>query len=295
MIKKLIVLVLCLNLFILSGCASQNQTQPNSQPDLKADSIMKDFNAIVQKNSNVEEVAAFISDNISLVAKDDASKMVVELEKLQQKSLPEFESLFAKEDLQTKIANEYQAIRVNDEIKDAQVKDLITKTKNSGYKVETAEGSFFPIIDYEFYKKFTNYVSPDIKDYINIMAVESKKVPAKDAALVIGWDEIINRSLSQEKFINTYKDSIKLNDVKQLYKKYVTFSLYGANNTPLFSYDANALDPEAREAYLAATKDVGSSDYLKTLSSFLDIVKKNNYKLTDEVESYRDSISKNLS
>ncbi|MDD4238703.1 MAG: hypothetical protein PHT62_09115 [Desulfotomaculaceae bacterium] len=74
---------------------------------------------------------------------------------------------------------------------------------------------FFPIIDYGFYENFSSYVTPDMKDCIDIMAVESEQVPAKDAALVIGWDGVIKRALNQEAFINTHKDSIRINEVKQ--------------------------------------------------------------------------------
>jgi len=71
------------------------------------------------------------------------------------------------------------------EIEDEKVRELLSKTKNSGYRVETAEGMFFPVIDYEVYKKYSEYVTEDVKEYINIMAEESNNPPAKDAALVV--------------------------------------------------------------------------------------------------------------
>jgi len=52
---------------------------------------------------------------------------------------------------------------------------------------------FFPVIDYEVYKKYSEYVTEDVKEYINIMAEESNNPPAKDAALVVGWDEVLKR------------------------------------------------------------------------------------------------------
>jgi len=42
------------------------------------------------------------------------------------------------------------------EIEDEKVRELLSKTKNSGYRVETAEGMFFPVIDYEVYKNTVN-------------------------------------------------------------------------------------------------------------------------------------------
>ncbi|SFG11136.1 protein of unknown function [Desulfotomaculum arcticum] len=294
MFKKLALIILCIGLLVAAGCAGKNPAEPNTPAEPEDNMIMNDFQTLIQKEAGVEEVAAFINNNIAGVSQENAAKMVDRFESIQQNNLPQFESMFNEDDLQSKINDEYQAIIAHSEIRDTGLKELLTKTYNSGYKVETAEGMFFPIIDYGFYKNFSSYVTPDMKDYIDLMAEESDKVPAKDAALVIGWDEIVKRALNQEHFINTYQDSVKVDEVKQLYKKYVTFTLYGLNNTPLFSYDAKILDPEAREVYLNAVADTGDSEFLKTLSGFLDLVKNNNYKLTDEADQYRKNVINKL-
>ena len=179
-------------------------------------------------------------------------------------------------------------------MKDPALKDLLNETRASGFKIETAEGTFFPIINYEMFKQYTPRLTPDIQEYLNIMAEESNQAPAKDAALVIGWEEVLQRALKQEKFIADYKESKKVNDIKQLYKKYMTFTYYGANNTPLFDYDTNTLNSKAKSVYLNAVKNNGSSVFLNNLSVFLDIAKKNDYKLTGEVEKYRENILKDL-
>ncbi|MCG9969914.1 hypothetical protein L9W92_18115 [Pelotomaculum terephthalicicum JT] len=295
MLKKIALIILCLCLVVAAaGCTVKKQTEPNTPTEPEANTIMNDYQALIQKNPGVEEVADFINQNISSVSKEDASDMVDQFEKIQKKNLPQFESMFNDDGMQNKINSEYKSITAQSDIKDADLKELLAKTKDSGYKVETAEGSFFPIIDYGFYKNFSSYVTPDMKDYIDIMAVESDKVPAKDAALVIGWDEVLKRALNQEKFIDKHKDSIKVNDVKELYKKYTTFALYGLNNTPLFSYDSKTLNPKAREIYFNAVADAGDSNSLKILGGFLDLVKNNNYKLTSEAEQYRHNVIKKL-
>lgn len=296
MLKKLALIILCLSLLVVAtGCNTKNQTEPNTAQEQKAIAIMNEFQAITQKDTSVEEVANFINNNILDVPKEDASKMVNEFERIQKKFLPQLESMFIEDDMQNKINNEYKSITEQSDIKDTELNELLTKTKTSGYKVETAEGFFFPIIDYEFYKNFSAHVTNDMKDYIDIMAVESNKVPAKDAALVISWNEILKRALNQENFIEAHNDSVKVNEIKQLHQRYVTFTLYGANNTPLFSYDSKTLDPKAREAYLNAVTNGGNSEFFKVLEEFLDVIKNNDYKLTNQVEQYRANVSKKYS
>lgn len=283
MLKKAALIILCISLLVTAGCAGQNETE----------SIMNDFQSLLKNNAGVDEVAAFINDNIAGASPEDASEMLDRFESIQKNNLPQFEGLYNEVNVQSKINDEYKAIIAGSEIKDSGLKELLAETYNSGYKVETAEGMYFPIIDYGFYKNFSSYATPDMKDYIDIMAEETEQMPAKDGALVIGWDEIIKRALNQEQFINTRKDSVKVDEVRQLYNKYVIFTLYGLNNTPLFSYDTKTLDPEAREVYLNAVADTGDSDYLKTLSGFLDLVRNNNYKLTNEADQYRKNATNN--
>ena len=295
MLRKLALIIICLGLAVAAvGCYGENPKGPDKTGEQKTAEVMDEFQSLIERDSQkdtiVEEVAAFIENNIKHVSREDASKMVNEFEKLQKEYLPQLENMFFNEELQAKIYNEYESITKPSTIKDPALKELITKTKNSGYRVETAEGTYFPIIDYEFYKKYRDHVTADLQDYIDIMAVESNNVPAKDAALVIGWDEIVKRALNQERFINTHSGSEKIGEIRQLYQKYITFILYGCNNTHLFSYDTKTLNPQAREAYLNAVANNGNSELLKDLEEYLNVVIKNDNKLTSQVEEYRNSL-----
>lgn len=297
MLKKFAPLILCLSLAVTAaGCDPANQTGPVTAPAQNATEqnvteIINEFQAITGKDNSVAEAAAFIHSYITAVSRADAAKMVVEFENMQREFLPQLESMFAADNIQNKMHQERAAVKEQTgNIQDSELKELIAKTKNNGYKVETAEGTYFPVIDYEFYKQFRPHVTADIQDYIDLMAVESNQVPAKDAALVISWDDIIQRALNQEKFIDTHSDSEKLNDVRQLYQKYVTFILYGCNNTPLFRYDTKTIAPEARDAYLNAVANDGNSALIKTLEEYMQVIINNDYQLTDQVTQHRTSV-----
>lgn len=154
--------------------------------------------------------------------------MINEFEMIQKKNLSRIEEKFYDSEIQNKIYEmyepEFDLNKINDRntinmINDQELRELLLEIRSSGYKVETAEGMFFPIINYEYYQRYSFYVSSDMKEYIEIMTAESNKVPAKDAALVITWDEVLKRALSQEKFIIQYPESLKINDVKDLYIK----------------------------------------------------------------------------
>jgi len=190
--------------------------------------IEEEFNVLLENDNEISGILDFIDNSISTLSRENASIMINEFEMIQKKNLSRIEEKFYDSEIQNKIYEmyepEFDLNKINDRntinmINDQELRELLLEIRSSGYKVETAEGMFFPIINYEYYQRYSFYVSSDMKEYIEIMTAESNKVPAKDAALVITWDEVLKRALSQEKFIIQYPESLKINDVKDLYIK----------------------------------------------------------------------------
>ena len=284
---------------LLAGCTAPiedntgSKAEDNNPPAVEEsneDKIMPEFMALAEGSPKPDAIIEFMDKNISEVSKENASKMLDELEKALKNNLPELEEKYYSTAIQEAMFNAYKSefdLSKLDSIQDGEVKRLIDETKAMGYKVETAEGMFFPIINYEFLKKFSSYAGDDMKDYIDIMAAESNKVPAKDAALVIGWDEVIERALTQESFIAKHSSSAKVESIKELQKRYITFMLYGLNNTPLFSYDTKTMDSEAKEAYKKVLKEKGDSELLQLLGKYMEVLEKSDYKLSEAVDKFR--------
>lgn len=295
---------------LLSGCTpapsnnnadgNKDNTPPAAQED-KKDNIMPEFVALIGENPKPAVIIQFMSNYIASVSREDAAKMLVELERSQLGYLPTMEEkYYAATNIQeslSKIYNDGFDLDKIDETQDPALKGLLKETRDMGFKVETAEGTFFPIMNYENLKKFSPYANDEIRDYIDIMAVETNKVPAKDAALVIGWDDVVDRALAQEAYVKKYSSSAKAESIKELQKKYLTFMMLGLNNTPLFSYEDKTMDKEAKEAYLKAIKDNEGnkdSELIKLLGNYMKLVEKSGYKLTDEVDKFRkDAIGSN--
>lgn len=292
-----VVLLVLLSFF--SGCVNgpkplneQAQQTPAENGASRENAIMSEFDKLIQRNNvRAEEISKFINENMAAVSPQNLSVMLIALEKNQQRNLLKLQDKFADEDvIQKTLAEDYQGELTDsylNEIQNKTVRDLLITTKNNGYKIETAEGFYFPVIDYSLYKKYRQNVTPDMAAYIDIMAIESAKTPIKDAALVIGWPEVLQRAKTQEQFIKEYGSSAKSEDMKQLLKRYLVFSLYGANNTPLFSYENKQMVPVAKKAYIEAAFDANNGSFSKLMNDYLTILKKNEYKLTKEVDEFR--------
>jgi hypothetical protein len=284
---------------LLTGCTSNPGpvTSPDpviQEPQIDEAAIMDNYKKLMEGGTEPKLIFEFLNENAKVLSKENVALITNELEKLQKEYLPKLDEKYnTSPDIQTELTKIYVAKKdINDpkNMETEALKTLIGETMKSGYKVETAEGMFYPVIDYSFYKSYSKYLPGDLNSYIEIMSVESDRVPAKDAALVIGWDELIERALKQEAFIKKYADSSKLPEVSELYKKYKTFTFLGLNNTPLFSYEGNVMVEGAKLAYENVDFTTDDSQLKKDLKDFMVLLVDSNYKLTPEIDKFRKAI-----
>lgn len=257
-----------------------------------AEAIYKAALPLLSSSNKLPEAIKYLNANMYAVGSYRATIMTLKLENLHKAALPAWESKFSTSNVQRKLTAIYKADAsmktLADATEDLTLRTLLKSASENGYKLETAEGTFFPVIDYEAYRKYKLYVTDDISAYLSIMATESDLPSSKDNGLVIGWTDVAARALSQEQFIQNHPKSNRISAVKSLYSIYVNNTFYGQNNTPLFHYDNLEMDLEAQKAYSSIlTKNKDNSPFLQKLDGFMKLMKDKDYKLTDEVEQYR--------
>lgn len=301
MSNKCIVLGLVLVL-LTGGCTGDKSNQPeeiqqelaglSAAAEAEQQQIMDEFDRLRHRpDIQPAELRLYIDRMITKMASHRAAAMMIGLEQVQKQRLAKMEEEYFHADaFQRRLQKDFSpGSDLNNlaGLQDAELKNLLLGFQAGGYKFDSAEGLYFPLIDYSLYQRYNPLLTADLAAYIDIMAVESAKAAAKDGALVIGWDEIIRRALRQEKFLTRYSDSPKFTEVKDLYKRYVLWALYGANNTPLFDYETKSFNPEARTAYQQiAGADAGSS-LLETIRSYIQVLDGSDFRLTDDVERFR--------
>ncbi|MED5016805.1 hypothetical protein P9847_05745 [Paenibacillus chibensis] len=248
---------------------------------------------LLKSPSKQAEALSYMEKNIYQVTPWQASLMALKLENAEKANLDAWNDKFFKESVQSKLM---KLMKSGDDLtslinktSDKNLKALFKGARDSGYRLETSEGMFYLVVDYPRFQKVRSYVTADIKSYIDIMTAETKAPFANDAALSIGWTEVTKRALAQEAFVKTFPHSNRTAQVNNLYTQYLSISMSGLNNTPLFDYDTHKVDAKAKAALQAAVSkgDVTKSGYLKKIKGFLEVLDKNNDVLTPEVDKYR--------
>ncbi|GGG14354.1 hypothetical protein [Paenibacillus abyssi] len=253
------------------------------------------FQSFLKNPSHLPRAIVYLNANIEKANTHQATLMVLHLENAIKKALPSMEERFFITSVQTGIYQVYKEgynfSHIRNLTKDSSLKSLMNLASASGYKLDSAEGMYFPIINYSIFKKYQPYVKADIKAYIDIMAEESRKAALKDAAIYIGYQELLNRAITQERFITQYRTSNRSAQMNELFTNYKYITFYGTSNTSLFDYPNDEMRPNAKRGYTAILKwnQTDSSEFLGTLREFMDVVAANNYKLTAEVSKFRDT------
>ncbi len=253
--------------------------------------IMKDFDELLTSEARPYQVILFIDENISNISPENAGLMLERLESIQKNYKQFYTDLLFEDDWQIKLADIFNhdiEIKDLDEITDDQLKKTVTEIFDGGFKLIALEGSFYPYADYNFLKKYSDYLSQQFRDYLNVMANESDKIYSRDAALTISWDELASRLINCEEFLVLYpEDSVRKKEVGDLYMKYLVSYMIGQNNTPSYSYDNNKINQEVLDSYSKLISD--HPDNITT-----DLIKKYQVILVENGNKVNDSIFKKL-
>ncbi|ETA81804.1 hypothetical protein T472_0204455 [Youngiibacter fragilis 232.1] len=149
-------------------------------------------------------------------------------------------------------------------ITDPSLKELYKSLTGAGYKFIRVEGSVEPIVDYRSMESYSDSISDGMKDYLKFKAMDSDKVWAMDAGLVIPVKELGDRIAAAEGFLKKYPDSELKGDVLRDLRNYLSGYFGGLDNTPVADgggYVKEYID--AYEDFLQKHPDTSAAGALK--------------------------------
>ncbi|NUU62239.1 hypothetical protein [Paenibacillus agri] len=257
--------------------------------------VYKQFEKYVKNPDSLAQARNYLINHIKDVGVWQATVMTLHLENAQVAQLPIFSEKMYGEKVQTTIRAAAQPKELTytgllSKITDPNVRAVLIEARDKGYKLDSSEGMYYPVMHYEGFKIFKPFIQKDIAEYIDLMAVESNQPMTRDAAIVIGWDQVISRTLSKEAFVKKYPASNRKEAVKL--KLSLSRVFFGASNTPAYDGPVGEppkLNPKLRAAYETALNNgPGSSELLQTIAKLLELLDSSNDELTPEVQQFLD-------
>lgn len=255
--------------------------------------IYNQFQQYVQKPSTLAQARNYLINHIDEVDTWTATRMTLQLENALKAHLAVYSEKVFPDNVQKAMNSAFTQNKsltytsLLNTIKDSKIRSVLMEGRDKGYKMETSEGMYYPVMHYEGFKIFKPYITKDIAAYIDIMATESNHPSIFDGAVMISWTELMNRALALEEFVTKYPSSNRTAVIQKELLVATSLLLHGSNNTPAYDYDALVIEPELRQAYGDAIKNgPGNSRILAILEKLLSMLDTTNNRLTPDIEKF---------
>jgi hypothetical protein len=161
---------------------------------------------------------------------------------------------------------------------------ILKKLNHYGYKFDIIEGNILiSIADSKFIlKNFAGLISSGMKQYITKVIEEIDTAENSDKALTISVDEIANRLLWWENFINKNKDFLLIDDCVSTYDGYLYTLMMGTDSSPAFNNGDQKLNEKFKRTYERIIKNSRGTKAAEIISKYYNILKNNNFIINDE-------------
>ncbi|MFC5470557.1 hypothetical protein ACFPPD_17840 [Cohnella suwonensis] len=244
---------------------------PSADPGV---SILKDFVQLASQGPAVDELYGKLKTDIGQVKPEQADEMIRELEKYYESDLPVLEKKYEADDVQAKLIGLKWPIdeKQVDGLKDDSLSSLVHGTLEGGYKLETAEGFIFPVVDYGKLTDYSAKTTEAMSAYLDVRAAESDNPSASDGGLIISLDELASRTLAAESYVVAFPDSPEREAIEQTFVNYLQMYLIGLDNTPIFDWETFHLLPDTKKQFEQTVADHGGTVTGKMTKQLLDVL-----------------------
>lgn len=163
-------------------------------------------------------------------------------------------------------------------------KDLVRNIPAEGFILSRAEGMVEAAIDFPgISARFGRYASQPVAGYLRIMARETGRHFAEDAALKISPDTLGRRIVAIETFLKENRRFPRQNELNQMARKYLSAYFLGLNNTPAFSYRTNRLNGTFLQSYRDSRANYPGTRLAAFIENYLRILSENGFQKTEPV------------
>ncbi len=157
--------------------------------------------------------------------------------------------------------------------------------RNCWVKVLASEGAPYYVLNYSYLaNKYEPYISQTYRDWL---IFQGKTVHiVEDAGLTVTPDKLREYIIYLEKFTKKNPDFVALEDVKNMNFAFVNMYLAGLDNTPVFDWASNTMNPEFKASYEKFLKSNTDSQYYPTVKIMYEQAEKYRFVNTQKFEHW---------
>ncbi len=260
----LTILVLAL-VVMISGCKKKvepeiegpliedeiEEVEEEEVEEATSEKIMEDFQEI-SKGQDAEEIVEFIDKNIDLLSKGEADRMVLSYIDLLEKMSEEPGDLLKDNTGELDDLGQgfiFFPVDKVDEIKDENLRKNVEKLIKEKFALLFNEGQYYPVVDYERFKVYSDYLSNELNDYISLMASITNEPMFMDGGISVSYDRLVSNILKAEEYVKKYHVGAKTDEVLDYYEWWLLVYLRGLENTPIYDLDTKIVKGDLLESF----------------------------------------------
>jgi hypothetical protein len=245
------------------------------------DSTLKRFNKYQDLDINTIPVAEKeINDCINSFADKEKDSLYILYQRVFYTSVNK---------LNDSLESKYSSVleKITNEENDSIVVKFKQLLKRSGLVLQMTEGSYFvDVQNTYFYNLFKGKVSKSLDEYLRIRSIEMGTTFSEDAMLLISYDDLYNRIVVWEDFINSHQDFFLNKTAVKFFHHYLSVLLTGMDNTPAFSRENGVLNSELKSLYEKVIIIADLRESTDIITEYYNLLKANQFKQPKELNSF---------
>lgn len=260
--------------------------RPVIEEDLSEEAldVWIDFKIMLMNNDGLPDLREYIQSSFPAVPIEVADGMVWEYIKAVRSQLESMSRYILTPERQEALYNAYQSDGSFDlAALDDNQKYVLDSIKEVEIGWMVLEESLEPCIRYDRIAEWIGPASAGMREYVDLLAMENTAPPAEFGALTISYQELGERTLRIEGFLDSALEAPYRGDVEALYLRYLDLLLSGADIPSVmdmalyYENDTLAMNPDARAAFQQivdaspqSTTAAAVQDWEKYLSDLID-------------------------
>lgn len=255
---------------------------PNKE-EIFQDEIINSLDRLFEQGADSSALIKYIDEYAASATAQTMTTLLEKLEYVQRANANSFLNYLIESDAQEKLYELfYREEDITKEniaiIGDTVLRDGVLRMLEGGFKFVGLEGYYYPLIDFEYLKKYAQYIEKEYIDYLEIRAAESNYIYSRDAAIIISWDELAERMMRAEKFLIDYPSQTPRKiAVGQLFLGYMASYIYGQDNTRTWDWSTNIVYEEVAQSYNKTIAKYQGTTAAGILNKLLDELKNNDF------------------
>ncbi|MBM4310208.1 MAG: hypothetical protein FJ119_04580 [Deltaproteobacteria bacterium] len=137
-----------------------------------------------------------------------------------------------------------------------------------------------------FEERFRTILTRPFKKYLRIRADEIQQGFARDAGLLISWDQLGERIAMWEQFLRTYPGFVAKDEIRDRLDVYVRTFVTGMDNSRINNFNSKKLRPDVRAAYEVFIRENRDSAYYTLVRDYYEMLKRKQFNVPDDLKGY---------